>query len=395
MVAVLVMLGRISATILMLLMMLMIPPTATAVRVPRDVLAGFGRVADLQAALGPRAHLDPIVHLPEGDGGILRILVGDEGTAAVGAVVLVPDDGHVGEGSVAGEDGDEVGLVAGAGDLADEELDVGTARFGMLLLVLLIVGTWRLVFGVIAGTLRTVEGGTNIGSRHDGDRGGGVSLLLGVHCGRLHLGLYLGRIDRLVRRGADNDGRTTHRYDVAEGDSAPLGLHAVNRSAVEDGTVEHGPDGHVLGQDNGSGSLEMRLGGHVIVRSSADHRRSRGRSSVRQDGSRSCRLGCFRRRRRRSSSGAGLIGGCLGGWTAATGRGSIGIGSTFAAPSGRILLRRRCRCCGSIGGRLGRHGRERQRHGSRGGRWSNPRHGKMRGYCIWGKVRGVYPQEFN
>ena len=126
--------------------------------------------------------------LPQGRGGVLGELVGDEGAAAVGAVVAVADDGDVGEGSVAGEDGDEVGLVGRAGDLADEELDVGAA--GLLALglgLVLDVGlTWTLaLLGIgsrslptaIGGTADAVQDGTLIGRGHDGHGGGGMGLV--------------------------------------------------------------------------------------------------------------------------------------------------------------------------------------------------------------------------
>ena len=124
-----IMLGRVATTTT--------TPTA-AVRISRNVLSRLGGVPNLQTSLAS-VHLDLIVDLPQRRGGILGELVGHEGTSAVGAVVAMADDGHVGERSVAGEDGDEVGLVGRAGDLADEELDVGAA--GLVLVGVLVVGS--------------------------------------------------------------------------------------------------------------------------------------------------------------------------------------------------------------------------------------------------------------
>ena len=315
--------------------------TTAPVRIPGNVLSGLGGIANLQTSLAP-IHLDLIVDLPQRRGGILRKLVGDKGTTAVGAVVPMTDDGHVGQGSVAGEDGDEVGLVGRAGDLADEELDIGAA--GLLLVLVLAsldVGGWTLALtldgwvgigiGSFAigggGTTDAVQHGTLIGRRHDGDGGGGVGL---VH---LHDG-------RLVGRRADNDGRAVlpggghtgllgHLHDVAEGD-APRGARAGSRGGRgadddpvrirgdgigagtgsgigRDGTgkstgsssshgraVQDCPDGHhgILRQSeltgSGSGrscSWVARLGRHAVIARNADHRgnyctnsRSRSRS---------------------------------------------------------------------------------------------------------------------
>ena len=124
-----IMLGRVATTTTT-------TPTA-AVRISGNVLSRLGGVPNLQTSLAS-VHLDLIVDLPQRRGGILGELVGHEGTTAVGAVVAMADDGHVGQGTVAGEDGDEVGLVGRAGDLADEELDVGAAG---LVLVVLVVGS--------------------------------------------------------------------------------------------------------------------------------------------------------------------------------------------------------------------------------------------------------------
>ena len=125
--------------------------TTAPVRIPGNVLSGLGGIANLQTSLAP-IHLDLIVDLPQRRGGILRKLVGDKGTTAVGTVGPMTDDGHVGQGTVAGEDGDEVGLVGRAGHLADEELDVGAAG-----LVLVLVGPWALGLALGVGSSTWLE----------------------------------------------------------------------------------------------------------------------------------------------------------------------------------------------------------------------------------------------
>ena len=240
---------------------------AAVAAVAGNVLPRLGGVPDLQTPLAP-AHLDLVVDLPEGRGGVLGELVRDERAAAVGAVVPVADDGHVGEGSVAGEDGDEVGLVGRAGDLADEELDVGAAGF-------LLVVDGRVGVGVGIGSSRrgsstaltdAVQDGTLLGRRHDGDGGGGVGL---VHLRRSVGG---GGGMGLVRGGADNDGRAVlllgHLHDVAEGD-APRGAGAGSRGAG-------GPDDdpvRIRGDGIGPSCIGAGIGRGTTASSSTGSRR--------------------------------------------------------------------------------------------------------------------------
>lgn len=95
--------------------------------------AWLGRLADLQGPLRLRK-LDVVVDLGHGRCGVVGALERHEGAATVRGVVAVADDGHIGDGPVPAEDGDEIGLLAMARDLADEELDVRVARIWSVLL---------------------------------------------------------------------------------------------------------------------------------------------------------------------------------------------------------------------------------------------------------------------